>query len=106
VFPQIVPRGEEILRVEDLNRAGVLSDIHFTTYAGEVLGIAGLVGAGRTELARAVFGADLIDSGKFFVKGQPVTREVYPHQIAFNVLPHVDSFLPSRLHQGRDEDGQ
>jgi ribose transport system ATP-binding protein len=69
---EIIPRGEEILRVENLSRAGVLSDINFTAYAGEVLGIAGLVGAGRTELARAVFGADLIDSGKFFVKGQPV----------------------------------
>ncbi len=69
---EIMARGEEVLRVEDLNRAGVLSDICFTAYAGEVLGIAGLVGAGRTELARAVFGADLIDSGKFFVKGQPV----------------------------------
>ncbi|NTU63834.1 MAG: sugar ABC transporter ATP-binding protein, partial [Chloroflexi bacterium] len=72
-FPkEIVPRGEEVLRVEDLNRDGILSDINFAAYAGEVLGIAGLVGAGRTELARAVFGADLIDSGKFFVKGQPV----------------------------------
>ncbi len=70
---EIVPRGEEVLRVEGLNRMGTLSDINFTAYAGEVLGIAGLVGAGRTELARAVFGADLIDSGKFFVKGQSVT---------------------------------
>ncbi len=70
---EIVPRGEEVLRVEGLNRTGTLSDINFTAYAGEVLGIAGLVGAGRTELARAVFGADLIDSGKFFVKGQSVT---------------------------------
>jgi ribose transport system ATP-binding protein len=69
---EVMPRGEEILRVENLNRVGVLSDINFTAYAGEVLGIAGLVGAGRTELARAVFGADLLDSGKFFVKGQPV----------------------------------
>ncbi len=69
---EIVPRGEEILRVENLNRAGVLSDINFAVYAGEVLGIAGLVGAGRTELARAVFGADLIDGGKFYVRGQPV----------------------------------
>ncbi len=68
----IVPRGEEVLRVEHLNRAGVLSDISLTAYAGEVLGIAGLVGAGRTELARAVFGADPIDSGTFYVKGRPV----------------------------------
>jgi len=69
---EIAPRGEEVLRVENLNRAGVLSDISFSVYAGEVLGIAGLVGAGRTELARAVFGADPIDSGQFYIKGRPV----------------------------------
>ena len=40
------------------------------------------------------------------VAGKPVTKEVYPHQIAFNVLPHVDSFLPERLHEGRNEDGK
>jgi ribose transport system ATP-binding protein len=73
-FPkEIFPRGTEVLRVEGLSRAGVLSDINFTAYAGEVLGIAGLVGAGRTELVRAVFGADPIDSGKFFMVGKPIT---------------------------------
>jgi ribose transport system ATP-binding protein len=72
-FPkEVIPRGTEILRVEGLNRAGALSDINFTAYAGEVLGLAGLVGAGRTELVRAVFGADPIDSGNFFVLGKPI----------------------------------
>jgi ribose transport system ATP-binding protein len=56
-FPkEIAPRGEEILRVERLTQGEKLKDISFSAYAGEVLGIAGLVGAGRTDQARAVFG--------------------------------------------------
>jgi len=65
-------QGEEMLRVEGLNQGTRLQDISFSAYAGEVLGIAGLVGAGRTELVRAVFGADPIDSGKIFVMGKEV----------------------------------
>ncbi len=73
-FPkEEVPRGREVLRVENLNQGDRLKDIHFSAYAGEVLGIAGLVGAGRTELVRAVFGADPIDSGQFYIDGKPVT---------------------------------
>jgi len=67
------PRGAEVLRVEGLTRVGKLHDISFTAYAGEILGIAGLVGAGRTELVRAIFGADSIDAGKIYVDGVPVT---------------------------------
>jgi ABC-type sugar transport system ATPase subunit len=62
----------ELLRVEHLSRQGVLSDIGFSLYAGEVLGIAGLRGAGRTEVVRAIFGADPIDAGKIFVGGREV----------------------------------
>ncbi|WP_052947495.1 sugar ABC transporter ATP-binding protein [Aneurinibacillus tyrosinisolvens] len=65
-------RSEELLRVEGLSRAGILNNINFTLYKGEILGIAGLRGAGRTELARAIFGADPIDSGAIFIKGQKV----------------------------------
>ncbi|MDA2925721.1 sugar ABC transporter ATP-binding protein [Acidobacteria bacterium AH-259-G07] len=64
--------GEEVLRVEGLNRAPLLKDISFSLRQGEIVGIAGLLGAGRTELARAIFGADPIDSGRVLVKGQPV----------------------------------
>ena len=64
--------GEEILRVENLSRTGVLHDISFSLRAGEILGLAGLVGAGRTELARALFGLDRIDSGKVIVFGKEV----------------------------------
>ena len=66
-------RGEEALRVEGLNREGVLHDISFTAYTGEILGIAGLVGAGRTELMRAVFGADPINSGKIYIFGKEIS---------------------------------
>lgn len=64
-------RGQEMLRVENLNQGKRLKDISFSAYAGEVLGIAGLVGAGRTELAQAIFGAEPIDSGQIYVQGQP-----------------------------------
>jgi ribose transport system ATP-binding protein len=57
-------QGEALLRVEGLSVGGVLEDVSFTLHAGEVLGIAGLVGAGRTELLRAIFGADRIERGK------------------------------------------
>jgi ribose transport system ATP-binding protein len=64
--------GAELLRVEHLERDGVLHDISLALRSGEILGIAGLVGAGRTELAKAIFGADRIDSGSVFVEGRPV----------------------------------
>jgi len=65
------PRGPELLRVEKLNQHGFLHDISFTVHRGEVVGLAGLLGSGRTRLARALFGAERIDSGAVFFKGQP-----------------------------------
>ena len=64
-----VERGAELLRVERLTVRGVLSDITFSLHAGEVLGISGLLGAGRTELARVVAGADRFDNGRLLVGG-------------------------------------
>ncbi len=73
-FPKdVVPQGPEVLRVEGLTQGTRLHDISFSAYAGEILGIAGLVGAGRTELVRAIFGADGIDSGQIFIDGKPIT---------------------------------
>ncbi len=66
-------QGDVALSVKNLNRSGVLHNISFEVRKGEVLGIAGLVGAGRTETARAIFGADAIDSGQIEVMGKPVT---------------------------------
>jgi len=64
--------GAVVLEVEHLQRRGVLKDISFTVRAGEIVGLAGLVGAGRTEVARAIFGADPLDSGTVSIDGRPV----------------------------------
>lgn len=73
-FPRVEKTiGDQVLRVENLNRRGVIKDISFELHRGEILGIAGLVGSGRTEVARAIFGADPIDSGAIIINGKPVT---------------------------------
>ena len=65
--------GEEVLRVEHLSRRRYFDDISFTLHAGEVLGIAGLVGAGRTEVIRAIVGLDRFDNGSIYLHGHPQT---------------------------------
>ena len=72
-FPKVrAVRGPELLRVEHVSRGTTLSDISLSLHAGEVLGIAGLVGAGRTELARVIAGADRSDTGRLLVDGGEV----------------------------------
>ncbi len=66
------PNPEVVLEVKNLNRGKVIRDGGFTLKKGEILGFAGLIGAGRTEVARAIFGADHIDSGEIFIKGKRV----------------------------------
>ncbi len=70
-FPpkQNVPTTEKILEVRHIVRTGILHDISFDLYRGEILGIAGLMGAGRSELGRAIFGADPIDGGEVLMNG-------------------------------------
>lgn len=68
LFPKVkATRGEEVLRVENLNSIGRFKNVSFTAYRGEILGFSGLVGAGRTEIFRAIFGADPIDQGDVYV---------------------------------------
>ena len=62
--------GPERLRVEGLHRGKAVQEVSFTVQAGEVLGFSGLVGAGRTETMRIVFGADRPDRGRFFINGE------------------------------------
>ncbi len=74
-FPEIDSApGEELLRVENLCRTKVFDNINLTLRAGEIVGIAGLVGSKRTEVARAIFGADKISAGKIFIRGQEVLK--------------------------------
>ncbi|MGA2131231.1 MAG: sugar ABC transporter ATP-binding protein [Bryobacteraceae bacterium] len=67
---QPLPSGPELLRVEGLARRGVLRNVSFTLRSGEIVGLAGLIGAGRTETCRALFGVDPIDGGSIFVEGR------------------------------------
>ncbi|MET4702717.1 rhamnose transport system ATP-binding protein [Frigoribacterium sp. UYMn621] len=64
--------GEAVLSVTNLTRAGVFRDISFDVRAGEIVALAGLVGAGRTEVARAVFGIDRYDTGTVLLSGKPI----------------------------------
>lgn len=64
--------GPPVLEVRHLRRAGELDDISFVLRQREILGLAGLVGAGRTELVRVLFGADHLDSGEILIEGRPV----------------------------------
>lgn len=87
-YPKVsTKRTTEALRVEHLNEFGVLKDISFTAYHGEILGFAGLVGAGRTETFRAIFGADSLDGGNIFVSGKKVRikspKDAIKYRIAF-----------------------
>ncbi|MBI2435172.1 MAG: sugar ABC transporter ATP-binding protein [Candidatus Hydrogenedentes bacterium] len=66
-------RGEERLRVAGLSRKGFFEDVSFSLYKGEIVGLTGLVGAGRTEVARAIFGADKKDTGTISLDGKAIT---------------------------------
>ena len=69
--PTPAPQNAEVvLEVKNLNRGRVIKNVSFQVRKGEILGFAGLMGAGRTEVARAIFGADKIDSGEIIVHGQ------------------------------------
>ena len=82
-----VKSAEPMLKVEHLKETGVLKDVSFEAYGGQILGFAGLVGAGRTETMRAIFGADPIDGGTITIKGKQAhiktPRQAIQHGIAF-----------------------
>lgn len=65
-----LPPGPELLKVSGLSRKPLLKDINLSLRAGEIVGMAGLVGAGRTELCRALFGLDLVDAGSVSIEGR------------------------------------
>ncbi|MCX7852593.1 MAG: sugar ABC transporter ATP-binding protein [Caldilineales bacterium] len=66
------PQAEVVLKVEGLRRDNSLHDISFELHRGEILGLAGLVGAGRTHVVRALFGVDPVDGGTIWLEGRPV----------------------------------
>jgi inositol transport system ATP-binding protein len=85
-FPKIdVSPGGELLRIENLNRTGVFSGINCSLRAGEIVGFAGLVGAGRTELARAICGLDPVSSGNIFVRGKKAAIKNVPDSVGSGI---------------------
>ncbi len=72
-LPPIAPGAPVVLKAEGLTRRGAIEDISLEVRAGEILGLAGLVGSGRSEIARALFGADRLDAGRISIDGEPVS---------------------------------
>ena len=81
------PEGEAVLRVDSLGVSGVFSDVTFEVRRGEVLGFAGLVGSGRTDIALSLFGVNPADEGTIELEGEPLEirspREALAHGIAY-----------------------
>jgi simple sugar transport system ATP-binding protein len=79
--------AETVVQAEDLGRTGAIAPFNLTIHRGEVVGLAGLLGSGRTEAARLFFGADKADSGRISIDGKPVAmhgpRTAMEHDIAF-----------------------
>jgi ribose transport system ATP-binding protein len=96
-FPkQAAVLGSEVLRVEGLSRSGSIEDVSFSVKAGEIVGIAGLMGAGRTEVGRSIFGADLIDKGEIFVNG----NQCIINSPADAIRAGIGFITEDRKHQG------
>ena len=113
MFPKVVcPIGETILKVENLSCGKLFRDVSFELRRGEILGFAGLVGAGRTEIVETIFGIRKATSGKIYKNGQEITinapQDAVRHKIALltedrrksgivGVLPVMDNALMANL---------
>lgn len=88
--------SDPIFEVRNLNKAGNFKDITFTLNRGEILGITGLVGAGRSELAQAIFGLSPADTGEISLEGKPLHIDSPEHSVANGI-----SYIPeNRLTEG------
>ncbi len=97
LFPKPeVKLGEEVLRVEKLSRVGYFKDVSFSVKKGEIVGLTGLVGAGRTEVVQTIFGVEKFDSGKVFLEGKEINikKPSDAMKLGIGLLPE------DRQHQG------
>ncbi len=97
LFPKpVIKIGEEVLKVENLTRTGFFKGVSFAVRKGEILGLTGLVGAGRTEVAQTIFGIERYDGGKIFLEGKEVTvkKPSDAMKLGIGLLPE------DRQHQG------
>ncbi len=88
LFPEPnISIGREVLRVENLGQPGKFEDISFSVHAGEVVGLGGLMGAGRSEVVQALFGMEPHKHGRIYINGQPVQihtpQDAIRHGIGF-----------------------
>ena len=82
MFPEpTAEKGKQVLSVKNLGKKGKFSNINFEVHAGEILGVAGLMGAGRTEIARVIFGLDQPDEGEIFIHDKNIQIESPPDAI-------------------------
>jgi inositol transport system ATP-binding protein len=88
--------GEVVLEVKGLTSGKVFRDINFSVHKGEILGFCGLVGAGRTEIMRALFGIDEFDSGEIFIDGRKIVVKSPKHAIKNG----IGMVTEDRLHMG------
>ncbi|MED3824721.1 sugar ABC transporter ATP-binding protein [Priestia flexa] len=77
--------GETVLELKSLTRKHAFHDISFSVRSGEVVGVAGLMGAGRTEIMRAIFGLDAIDSGEIWVNNKPVKIKTPDEAVKYGI---------------------
>lgn len=97
VYPKLeVEIGEPVLEVENFTQPGVFENVNFTVRKGEILGFAGLIGAGRTEIMRAIFGVDPHKSGQLRLHGKPVENR-NPTEAIQNKFSMITE---DRLHSG------
>jgi rhamnose transport system ATP-binding protein len=95
LFPKgKVEIGEVVLEVRHLTQPGVFADVSFQLHRGEILGFAGLVGAGRTEVARVLFGIDRAESGEIWLKGKKVRIRSPKHAMDYGI-----AYVPEDRHQ-------
>ena len=98
--------ADEVLRVEDLSTQAKLKNVGFSLRKGEILGLFGLLGSGRTELARAVFGVDPISSGKIYLSGREVTMDspgtAVEHGLGFLTEDRLNSGLAMSMSVGHN----
>jgi ABC-type sugar transport system ATPase subunit len=96
IYPKRAPLTDKVLEVRDFNKAGNFKNVSFHVNRGEILGITGLVGAGRTEILKAIFGINRQDSGQLLLEGKEISISS-----AQDAVAHGIAYLPeNRLSEG------
>src|SRR4029077_20664373 len=88
--------GDVVFRADGLTRRGIFADISFELRRGEIVGLAGFVGAGRTEVARSIFGIDRLDAGRLWIEGRPLLPRAPPAALPAGCGSRAGRSAPAR----------